>query len=50
MPQEYDWSSALFSHTGIDNVGWHTHVMDYFLISVVGAAPAQKPNGTPTTA
>jgi REP element-mobilizing transposase RayT len=27
-PEEYRWSSALFYHTGIDNLGWLTHVMD----------------------
>lgn len=28
MPENYAWSSALFYHTGIDNFGWLTHMMD----------------------
>ena len=27
-PEEYRWSSALFYHTGEDNFGWLTHLMD----------------------
>ena len=26
--EQYYWSSALFYHTGIDNFGWLTHLMD----------------------
>lgn len=26
--QEYQWSSASFYHTGVDNFGWLTHMMD----------------------
>jgi len=28
LPEEYHWSSAMFYHTGKDNFGFLTHVMD----------------------
>ena len=28
LPENYHWSSALFYHTGKDNFGWLTHIMD----------------------
>ncbi|HWI92719.1 MAG TPA: hypothetical protein VNT20_15690, partial [Flavisolibacter sp.] len=27
-PEQYQWSSAMFYQTGIDNLGWLAHVMD----------------------
>ncbi|HWI93534.1 MAG TPA: hypothetical protein VNT20_19775 [Flavisolibacter sp.] len=27
-PEQYQWSSAMFYQSGIDNFGWLTHVMD----------------------
>lgn len=28
LPENYHWSSALFYHSGKDNFGWLTHIMD----------------------